>query len=276
VGTATPTEGPLLTSPHNPVVRAARALQTPHGRRKARACLIEGRRLVEEALRQGASIERCFYVEAVMDGGLREALRRAGVPLHPVTEPVLRSLAETATPQGLVAVVRRRFWSLDEVLEVPEPFLLILDGVQEPGNVGTLLRAAWAAGADGAIFLPGTADPYQGKAIRASAGALFRLRHTWHGDPGDLAEDLARRGVQLWVAEAAGGEPPHRVDLRGPTALVLGSEARGASAAIRARAQALTIPMVGGVDSLNVAMAGAMLLYERCRQRGFLPPSGPR
>lgn len=274
VGTATSADDRLLRSPDNPVVRAARALQTPHGRRKARACLIEGRRLLEEALRQGAAVERCFFLEEAMDEALRGALAGAGSALHPVSETVLRSLAETATPQGLVAVVRRRSWALDQLLQGPEPLLVILDGVQEPGNVGTILRAAWAAGAAGAVFLPGTADPYQGKAIRASAGALFRLRHTWHGDPVGLMESLHAQGLRLWVAEAAGGVPPHQADLTGPTALVLGSEARGASPGVRTWAQALTIPMIGGAESLNVAMAGSILLYERSRQRGFGSPGG--
>ena len=225
---------------------------------------------MEEAVRQGAHVERCFFLAEAMDGELRAALMRAGAALHPVTEPVLRSLAETAAPQGLVAVVRRREWALDELLEGPAPLLVVLDGVQEPGNVGTILRAAWAAGAQGAVFLPGTADPYQGKAIRASAGALFRVRHTWHGDPIGLMERLQARGFGLWVAEAAGGVPPDEVDLTGPVALVLGSEARGASAGVRRLARALTIPMVGGAESLNVAMAGAILLYERTRQLGWL------
>lgn len=267
-GTTTSADERLLSSPENPLVRAARALQTPHGRRKARACLIEGRRLLEEALRQGAQVERCFFLAGTMDDDLRAALAGAGAALHPVTEPVFRSLAETATPQGLVAVVRRRAWELDELLEGPAPLLVILDGIQEPGNVGTILRAAWAAGAQGAVFLPGTADPYQGKAIRASAGALFRVRHTWHGDPVGLMESLKVRGFGLWVAEAAGGVPPDEVDLTGPVALVLGSEARGASAGVRSLARALTIPMIGGAESLNVAMAGAILLYERTRQLG--------
>ncbi|BAS28337.1 TrmH family RNA methyltransferase [Limnochorda pilosa] len=249
-------------------MRAARALLTPHGRRKARASLVEGRRLVEEALRQGAVLERCFYRDEAVDATLLRALKQAGCQLHPVAHRVLRTLSETATPQGVVAVVRRRPWSLESLLEAPEPFVLVLDGIQEPGNVGTLLRAGWASAVSGAVFFPGTADPYQTKALRASAGALFRLPHLWAPEPEALLQTLQGAGLSLWVAEAAQGPSPDQADLTGPGALILGSEARGASPVSRRMARPLTIPMPGGAESLNVAMAGAILLYERVRQQG--------
>lgn len=211
-------------------------------------------------------------MEAAIAPPLLDALREAGCRLHSVTPSILRLLAQTATPQGLVAVVRRREWALDELLREPQPFLVVLDGVQEPGNVGTIMRAAWGAGVQGVVFLPGTADPYQGKAVRASAGALFRVPHLWAPDAEELLSRLQGAGLPLWVAEASAGEPPDGVDLTGPGALILGSEAAGPSPAARRLARPLTIPMVGGSESLNVAMAASILLYERTRQLGRRAP----
>jgi TrmH family RNA methyltransferase len=239
-----------------------------------RLCLLEGPKLVAEALRSGLTVE----VAAVRDSPLRgeEAravvndLRRRGVPVRRFADALLGSVTELHTSQGLVALgVRPAPWD-EERLFAGTPLVVVVDAVQNPGNLGGLLRTAEAAGATGAYLTTGSADPYGWKALRGSMGSAFRLPHVAVPDLGDVFDRLERRGVAVLAADADGELRYDEADLRGPVALVVGTEGEGLPPEALGRAlRRVRIPLARPVESLNVGVAAGLVLFEAARQRGF-------
>ncbi len=248
-----------------------RDLQRRRGRERRGLALAEGVRLVEEALGAGVPL-RGAAISPALEGtprgkALKSALERQGVRVEAVSDGELAGLADTEHPQGVVAVVEPRDWSLDDIAPAPGSPVLVLDGVQDPGNVGTLLRTAFGLGAAGVIALKGTADLTNSKVVRGSMGALFRLPAV----PSDVAGYLAwarKHQVETWIA-AADGEaivPGALRDHRGVVALAVGNEGAGVSAALAAGAgRRVAIKLARGAESLNVAVAAAILLREVAR-----------
>ncbi len=248
-----------------------RDLQRRRGRERRGLALAEGVRLVEEALGAGVPL-RGAAISPALEGtprgkALKSALERQGVRIEAMSDGELEGLADTEHPQGVVAVVEPRDWSLDDIAPAPGSPVLVLDGVQDPGNVGTLLRTAFGLGASGVIALKGTADLTNSKVVRGSMGALFRLPSA----SSDVAAYLAwakARGVETWVA-AADGEQIQPGSLRGHRGLVglaVGNEGAGVSAALDAGAsRRVAIRLARGAESLNVAVAAALLLHEVAR-----------
>lgn len=263
----------LITSPSNEKVKRVRALLIQRkARRRYGQMVLESPRLIDEALRFSAvhpDYRPAFALYAEPTPRARETLdrlRAAGVPCDAVTPAILRLCTETETPQGLIAVVPipRLPW--------PEPasFLLLLDRVQEPGNVGAVLRSAAAAGVEGVLIPPGTADPWHPRAVRGGAGAHFVLpiqTLPWEEVPAWVA------GTRLWLATPGGERLYTEVDWREPVTVILGGEAAGPGPeAQRLPHRTVRIPMARGIESLNVAVAAALLVYEVARQRGLLRP----
>jgi len=182
--------------------------------------------------------------------------------LH-VSEAVFKGLSTTDTPQGILTLVRLRAWTLEQVV-ANNSLLVVLDGVQDPGNAGAIVRAAEAFGASGAIFLKGSVSPHNSKCLRGSAGSIFRVPLV-EGVEADLFLAL---GLRLYAADPRGSRTVAEADLKAPCALVVGSEGRGVSAAVAAAATGLRIP-TATVESLNAAVAAGILLYEARRQRGL-------
>lgn len=246
-------------------------------RRKVREAegrfLAEGVRAVEDLLASPLRVELLVHASSLEDDPRAAALladaRRRGVPLRAVPDAELRRLADTETPQGVLAVAEIPRRGPEEVDVAEEPAaVLVLDAVQDPGNVGTLIRTAEALGASAAVLLPGTADAWSPKTVRAAMGSSFRLPVVSAGWDA-LAPRLRGLGVRV-LAAAGGGEPLDRLpgDVPRRTALVLGNEGAGVSEATLARADAVVgIPLRGRAESLNVAAAGAILLHDLLRQR---------
>lgn len=263
----------LITSKENPRVRWARRLLQRRVRLEEQLLLIEGVRLVADAWASGMRPLELFYDPQTLRAGaggpaLLAQLQAAGIAGLPLAPAVFAELSETVTPQGIAAVL-----PLPALPPPARPTLaVVLDGVRDPGNAGTLLRSAEAVGAELALFGPGSVDPFNGKVVRSGMGAHFRLPivefATWDELPALLP------GVALYVAEMANAPAYDRVDWRAPAALIVGAEAAGASDEARARAQAVTIPMLGGAESLNAAMAGSVILFEAARQRRARAPGG--
>jgi TrmH family RNA methyltransferase len=183
-----------------------------------------------------------------------------------VPDHVLRAVADTNTPQGLVAVAAIPKARLRDI-PTEADLVLVLAEVRDPGNAGTLVRSAAAAGAGAVVFTEASVDPYAPKTARASAGALFALPVIRNVPLADVVQTLADRGLHVYLAEAWEGSAVFDVDLTEPVAFIVGNEARGIPETGPARASALSIPMPGGTESLNVAIAGSILLYETVRQR---------
>jgi TrmH family RNA methyltransferase len=182
---------------------------------------------------------------------------------------LLASLSELETAQGLLALARRPSFDEERVFR-RTPLVLVADSVQNPGNLGGLLRTAEAAGATGAILTVGCADPFAWKALRGSMGSAFRLPHLRGLAVGEALSALEARGVAVLATAADGERRYDEADLRGPVALVVGSEGAGLPAAVRERASArLRVPLAAPVESLNVGVAAALVLFEAARQRGF-------
>jgi RNA methyltransferase, TrmH family len=260
-------ESTLITSLTNARIKEARRLQRRRDRHELGQLLLEGVRLVRDAVDAGVRPVVVFYVpEAMVSSAsgtaLLEQLTALRVDLQPCSEPVFASLAETQTPQGIAAVV-----PLPRSEAPPAPsFTLILDRVRDPGNAGTLLRAAEAAGVELVIFGPDTVDPFNDKVVRAAMGAHFRLPLFTASDWTAVQTRLGL-GQRLYLAEAEAPLDYDGVDWTAPAALVVGGEADGAGPAARAQATPIAIPMVGGVESLNAGVAGAVILFEAARQR---------
>ncbi len=254
-----------ISSPDNPRVKELRSLHRHAVRYRERLFLVEGVRLVEEALAAGLLPRLALYVAERLQETPRGAALLARLAANraafATTAPILDHVADTVTPQGVVAAV-----PFPELAPQTEGLVLVLDQLRDPGNCGTILRTAEAAGASLVYCTSGTVDPFSPKVVRAGMGAHFRLPLRvagWEEIAGLLA------GHQVLLAEARGGRPYDAVDWRGPTALVVGGEASGPSAEARRLATTLvSIPMAAATESLNAAVAAGILLFEARRQRG--------
>ena len=249
-------------------------------RRKARGrrglALVEGIRLVEEALAAGVRFRGAVVAPELLrtarGAALVEELARHAIRVEEVGARTFAQLADTETPQGIIAVIEPRRWTSADIPLAPGAVVLVIDGVQDPGNVGTLIRTAHALGAAGTVVLRGTADPTSPKALRAALGATFRHPVAALDDAAFIAW-TRQHHVLLWAA-AADGTPLHRAlgaDRRAPgrpIAVIVGNEGAGIRPQLNAvAAQRVAIPLAQGAESLNVAVAAGILLYEVTRGR---------
>ncbi|HLA77510.1 MAG TPA: RNA methyltransferase [Vicinamibacteria bacterium] len=258
-----------IRSRANPLVKRLRALASEGDPRLA---LIEGEKLVREALGAGLRLEEVAVTPSFDSGhALAAELRLRGIPVRVVESGVFPALSPAEASQGIVAVAGRPQFEESAVLGTAAPLLLVAVGVQNPGNLGGLLRTAEAAGATGALLTEGCADPFSWKALRGSMGSAFRLPHLRRMPVAEALDLLATRGVRVLAADGEGRLAFDQADYRGPIAILLGSEGSGLPAEARRRAAlSVRIPMAGAVESLNVGVAAALLLYQAARQRGSI------
>ena len=225
--------------------------------------------LLEEALRADLEIKTILVAESV-HSTVRDRLQgQAGVRIAVVADALFQTLAATESSQGVIALARPPSWKLEDCLRAPS-LVIVLDGLQDPGNAGAIVRAAEAFGATGVLFTKGTVSPFNPKTLRASAGSLFRVPFVHNLDVALARSALEQRKFAVYAALPGKAEAPAAVDLTRDCALVIGSEARGVSEQMRAGAIGLSIPTVG-VESLNAAVAAGILLYEAQRQRSSRP-----
>jgi TrmH family RNA methyltransferase len=259
---------PRITSRRHPLVQACR---------EARAggpdhlLLLDGWHLVQEAVAAGLAVDAVAVgtePRERADADALSALAEAGAQVVAVTADVLHAMSPVQTSSGIVALARRPGWTLDATV-VPAPALaLAVIDVQDPGNVGALVRTAEALGATGVIAAGASADPFGWKALRASMGSAFRLPLVRTEDPRDAMGAVRARGGRVLALVPRGGKPAADLDLTGDTCLLLGSEGAGLPPDLAAMADVrLSLPMAAAVESLNVTVAGALALYEAAQQR---------
>ena len=254
-----------LSSDKNPLLKDVKKAVARGSLTDSGFAVAESFHLLEEALSSGCEIHAVIVAESVrttVSAHIR-GLKRTRVVA--VRDGIFRDLASTETTQGVIALVRPPEWTLDQLLR-GKSLVVILDGVQDPGNAGAIIRAAEAFGATGAAFLKGSAGPFHPKTVRASAGSAFRLPIAVLPDENLLLAALDQKRIALYAAMPRAGRAPADVDLTGRTAIVIGSEGRGVNPKLAERAIGLRIP-TSGVESLNAAVAAGVLLYEARRQR---------
>lgn len=242
---------------------AARKLTRRAGRDAAGLFLAEGRQAVVEALADPAGVRELFVTEAAA-ATHADLVGTTSVPVRLVSDKAAAGLSETVTPQGLVAVCALRDVPADDVVASPPQLSVALAELADPGNAGTVLRTADACGAGAVVFGAGSADPYGGKAVRASAGSLFHVDVVRGASLPDLLPALRNAGVTVLAADGGGEAALDELttELAGPVLWLFGNEARGVPAELAALADArVRIPMRGRAESLNLAAAAAICLY---------------
>jgi TrmH family RNA methyltransferase len=227
---------------------------------------------VTEALESTAAVDEIFAEPDAVTPEVRALVAKRGVSLVPVSQTVLASLCDTTTPQGMAAVVRMGRASVD-ALPADASLVLVLAAVRDPGNAGTLVRSALASGASGIVFTRGSVDPWHPKTVRATAGALFHVPVVRALSIEETVSHLRASGLVVIGADATSKRPLDSVDLTRRVALVVGNEAWGLPSDMRHLLdEDVGIPMPGPVESLNVGIAGSILLFETARQRRLSSP----
>lgn len=258
---------PVLENPRSPRVRAVAKLVKRSARQETGLFLAEGPQAAREILAyRPDTLVELFATPTAMErhGDVREAARDAGVEVVFTTEAVLDAMADTVTPQGIVAVARQSPTSMRDVFAAEPRLVAICEEVRDPGNLGTIIRAADAAGADAVVLTGRTVDPYNPKVVRATTGSLFHLPVAVGVDLATTAERARSAGLRI-IAADVGGEDflSHRGLLAEPTAWLFGNEARGLEEASLVHADlSLRLPIYGSAESLNLATAASVCLYE--------------
>jgi RNA methyltransferase, TrmH family len=263
----------MITSTSNSKIKTIRHLQNQgKARREQKSYVIEGIRLVEEALQQGLHPNLLIYTDSLDERGehLLDVFRKENVQINRVSDQVFQAASDTETPQGILGVVPIPSCSENN----PTDFLVIADQIRDPGNLGTILRSALAAGAGRVLLPPGTVDPYSPKVVRAGMGAHFRLV-IQEMDWDQIRETTS--GMQVLCASMNRGISIWEADLTHPSAVIIGSEAHGPGDQARSLTDTwVHIPMPGDTESLNAAVAAGVILFEVVRQRSSGQPTQTR
>ena len=257
----------MITSTKNPKVQWIRRLQGKSKERQSEGVIVlEGVRLLEEAFNSSWEVKYLIYTEELSSRGrdLVDECIKIRVQAELVSSNVMRAVSDTKNPQGVLAVVKMQTLPVPEQLD----YVIILDQIREPGNLGAILRSAMAAGVQLVILTPGTVDPYSPKTLRAGMGAQLDLPvqvQAW-----DEVEMMVNDSkLTVYLADVGKGEVFHQCDFFQPLALIIGGEAEGASeTAYKVADSLIHIPMSGGVESLNSSVSAGILLFEIVRQRG--------
>lgn len=259
-----------------PRVVAARKLTARSGRSASGRFLAEGAQAVREVLARPAQVHELFATEqaAARNASIVEQARAAGVRVSAITPRAAEMLSETVAPQGLVAVCDMVDVSLSDALSGGPRLVAVLVGVSDPGNAGTVLRVADAAGADAVVFAGDSVDPHNGKCVRASTGSLFHLPVVRSTEPAEVFDACRSAGLRVVAADGAAEQSLDAAELAGPTAWVFGNEAHGLPATlVDAADEAVRVPIYGAAESLNLATAAAVCLYASARAQRAVTPS---
>lgn len=252
---------------HNPLVKELRRAARSGELLSGGLVLLETARLIQDALDSGIRIEKVL-ISRGNARRTRDLIGKlpAGTAVYEVPSNVFETLTSTETSPGVLALARSPQWDERDLL-TGAALLVVVAGVQDPGNLGAIIRAAEAFGATGMLLSQGTVSPYNAKAIRAAAGSLLRLPMLRELSVKEITALLSRHGVRLFTAVAEGGQPICSMDFAGPAAIAVGSEGAGLPKELAAAGEKFTIPIVPTAESLNVAAATAVALYEIARQR---------
>jgi TrmH family RNA methyltransferase len=258
----------MISSEKNRRIQMLRSLiDQAKERKKSSLFVVEGVRLLEEALSAAWEIEQVLYSEVLSPRGMQliEACKAKQIPVEEVSVSIMEKIADTVTPQGIMGVIALPVQKVPQVLD----FVLICDAIRDPGNLGTMIRTAAAAGVQAIFLAPGTSDAFSPKVIRSGMGAHFFvpiLKLTWP----EIAQVCHNRPAPLRILGSRAGvaENCWQIDLTGPSAIIVGSESEGISAeAAQIVDTFVSIPMPGMAESLNAAIAASILLFETVRQR---------
>ena len=255
----------MITSVTNKQVKSIQKLQKSGKERKqTKRFVIEGIRMFKEIPRE--SLDKIYVTEQFYEKNKELFLENE--PTDFVTESVFEKLSETQTPQGVLATVKMAEYSFEEMISGKEnPLFLVLENLQDPGNLGTILRTAEGAGVDGIIMSRDTVDIYNPKVVRSTMGALFRMPFCYVEDILEAVERMKKRGITVYAAHLA-GDGFYEKDYKKATAFLVGNEGNGLTDAITELAdEKIRIPMMGKVESLNAAIAATLMAYEALRQR---------
>lgn len=261
----------MLTSAKNPRVKYFASLKARKKRREEGKFLIEGAHLVAEALANGM-LDKVLFSKNLLKtsegSALLSRIIRAKIPNEEADEKIINHLSDVKTPQGIIASVRPRISDFSSLFEADDPLMVIACGIRDPGNLGTIIRTASAAGCSGIILTGGAVDPYNEKVIRASAGSIFHLNIVKIDGIIDLVSSLKRRGIKVVSSFVDASKQYFEADFSGPTAIIIGNEGQGLPLELEKLSdEAVSIPMAGSTESLNAAVAAAVILYEALRQR---------
>jgi TrmH family RNA methyltransferase len=262
---------PQLTSKDNPLLKTIRLVTSGSHRAPKQLVAAEGIRVLEEVHKAGCEIEAVVFSgnfgSTAREKELLHAWQEKGIRAYQTSESLLASVSGVQTPQGAIALVHIPELSLDRALPRKDALILCACSIQDPGNLGTLIRTAAAAGANLVCTIQGTVSARNPKSLRSSAGAFFRLPLVEHVAASDFKDYCDSHAIRGYRADAREGIFHVKADLRSPCAILLGNEGGGMDCEEFAGFPAIRIPMAEGVESLNVAIAGAVILFEALRQR---------
>lgn len=263
----------MISSSKNPEVKYLRSLELKKYREQEKVFVLEGIRIIEDALKDGADFVQVFHapmLEANPRGmELLHTLKSRGVSEILLADRLFTEVAGTETPQGLLAILRQPEYAVTDLFAQKSlyPHIIMLNSIQDPGNLGTILRTAAGAGWAGAVVTKGTVDLYNPKSLRATMGALYKLPICHLEDTPAFINVAREAGYQLVAADISGQKWHFEVDFTSPVLLVVGNEGNGIEREILAAADELIkIPMAPGAESLNVAIAAGVLIFEGVRQ----------
>ncbi len=255
----------MLDNPGSDRIKGVSRLNQKDARTESGLFLLDGPQGLKELSRRPGLAQEVFVTEPAADRYFAEleALESAGVEITLVSERVMAKISQTTTPQGVVAVVSQMDIDLDQALSTTPKLVVVLDQARDPGNAGTILRAADAAGADLVIFLQDSVDPYNPKLVRSTAGSILHVPFVKDADPSETISALRNAGLQVFATTASGESiTTLRTSLAKPTAWIFGNEAHGVSTQVEEMADRLVaLPIYGQAESLNLATAASVCLY---------------
>lgn len=260
-----------ITSSSNPTIKEIKSLYRKKERWLQRSFIVEGIKIVEECIDKDHPLSCIVYCDQLFNirGGdlLWEKIKDYD-KLIKISNKLYKEISQLESPQGILAVAKFKLNSIDEIFDKTNPFILMLDQVQDPGNMGTIIRTADAFSVDGIVIAEGSVDVYNPKVVRSTMGSIFRVPLYFLDNLEGIIREFKKRNIKIYSTSLKGREFIQNINLREASAIIIGNESRGVSKPLEIMAgQLVKIPMSGEAESLNVAIASSIIMYEALRQR---------
>ncbi|MCX7883685.1 MAG: RNA methyltransferase [Caloramator sp.] len=253
-----------MLSRENKLIKDSIKLKQKKFRDKEGLFLIEGIRFIEEAVLDN-SLKYLLYSKKIFQTKGCERILNSNIEKYEVSDDIIKELSDTENPQGAVGVSIKKIWSMDDI---KKDFIIIADGIQDPGNLGTIIRTCDAAGAGGVIILKGSVDVYNSKTLRSTMGSIFHIPILFYDDFEKLSQDVKSKGYKIYAASLETQKYIYDIDFKKKSAIIIGNEANGIPENhLDYVDEKIKIPMLGSAESLNASIAAGVIIYEVVRQR---------